>query len=80
MCKCFELKPLAKDEMSLEEFLFFLALAAIFVQWSGTIAAIVDFRSTQFSLVSIQKSSCCYRINFGSRRPKVCEEMSMTDF
>ena len=30
--------------------------------------------------ISIQKSSCCYRASFGSKRPKFRKEMSKIDF
>ena len=54
--------------MSFEDFLF-LALVAIL--FSG-VEPLQPF--------SIQKSSCCYGASFGSKRPKVKEEMSKTDF
>ena len=64
----FEIRPLAKDEMSFEEF---ISSGRHLVQWSGTTAAILDFRSTHFLLVSIKKSFCCYRASFGSKQTKV---------
>ena len=45
--KYFEIRPLAKDEMSFEDFLFFSSGSHL-VQWRRTIVAILDFRSTQF--------------------------------
>ena len=47
LCKYFEIRPLAKDEMSFEEFLFFSSDGHL-GQWSRTIAAILDFQSPQF--------------------------------
>ena len=47
----------------------------LLVQWSGTIVAILEFQSTN-SLFR----SCCYKASFGSKRPKVWEEMSKIDF
>ena len=44
------------------------------------LAAILDFRSIQFYLVFIQKSSCCYRASFDSKRPKIWEGMSKNGF
>ena len=49
LCKYFEVRPLAKDKMSFEDFLFFSSGGHL-VQWSRTIAAILDFRSENFSL------------------------------
>ena len=45
--KYFEVRPLAKDEMPFEDFLFFSSGGQDGVQWSRTIA-ILDFRSAQF--------------------------------
>ena len=39
----FEIRPLAKDEMLFEDFLFFFSFGGHLVQWSRTIAAILDF-------------------------------------
>ena len=38
----FEIRPLAKDEMSFEDFLLFISGGNL-VQWSRTIAPILDF-------------------------------------
>ena len=46
-CKYFEIRPLAKDEMPFEDFLFFSSRGHL-VQWSSSIAAILDFLLTQF--------------------------------
>ena len=42
LCKYFEIRPLDKDEMSFEDFLFFSS-GGYLVQWSRIIAAILDF-------------------------------------
>ena len=66
--------------MSFEDFFSIFSSGSHLVQWCRIIAAILDFRLTQFQLVSIQKSSFYYRASFGSKRPKVWKEMSRTDF
>ena len=64
--------------MSFEDFLF-LALVDIFFNEAEPLSHLV-LPIHKCLLVSIQKSSCCYRASFGSKRSKVWEEMSKIDF
>ena len=82
MCKYYEIRPLAKDETSFEDFLF-LSSGGHLVQWSGTIAAILKWIADRHNFSSFRSRShpvACNRASFGSRRPKVWEEMSKIDF
>ena len=61
--------------MSFEDFLF-VALAAIL--FSGMEPLWPSWNSNQQNFSSFRP--CCYRPSFGSKRPKVWEEMSKIDF
>ena len=56
-----------------------VALAAILFNGAESFKTILDFWLIRFYLVSIQKSSCCYTASFGSKRPKVWEEIDFQD-
>ena len=64
--------------MSFEDFLF-LALVAILFNRAEPL--LLSWISDQHNFSSfLSRSSCCYRASFGSKRPKVWEEMSKIDF
>ena len=65
--------------MSFEDFLF-LALSVILFNGAEPLRSFWISLQHNFSLFSIQKSSCCHRASFGSKQPKVWEEMLKIDF
>ena len=65
--------------MSFEDFLF-LALAAILFNGGKPLWPSWISHRQNFSLFLIQKSYCSHRASFGSKGPKVWEEMLKIDF
>ena len=65
--------------MSFEGLFLFLALEAIL--FNGAELLWPSWTSHRHNVSSFRlKSFCCYRASFGSRQPKVWDEMSIIDF